>query len=219
MDESPDNYNASFTDTDDELEIDATVQSVMVDVNQNAGVGKNNDWSVRSHSTQSTHSLAELDRRHHHNYFYNVKQKLKIAKEAVNNNTIQGTAWIYRVDENCVRYWLSTMEKLMAKVVINTNAKTTNIGPSVEYLELETILFQWIEDLRQEDITMQTHEIILQACPWLELSTATANCHKQTAKGVAVPTNCHRLPRSRVLITCTRATWYGSTGSRQYVAL
>jgi hypothetical protein len=79
-----------------------------------------------------------LDRRRRNNYFYDVVQKIKIAKEAVSYNTIRGTARIYRVDEKCIRYWLSTMEQLLAKAVINPKAKTTNMGPLVEFIEVET---------------------------------------------------------------------------------
>jgi hypothetical protein len=53
------------------------------------------------------------------------------------------------------------MEQLLAKPVRNPNGKTTNMGPPVEFIEVETILFQWIKDLHREDISIQTHEVIL----------------------------------------------------------
>jgi hypothetical protein len=46
----------------------------------------------------SVHS--QNDRRRCNNYFYNVKQNIKIPKEAVNNNAIRGTARIYCVNKN-----------------------------------------------------------------------------------------------------------------------
>jgi hypothetical protein len=55
------------------------------------------------------------------------------------------------------------MEQLLAKVVINPKAKTTNMGPPLEFIEVETLLFQWIEDLCNDDIPIQTREVILQA--------------------------------------------------------
>jgi hypothetical protein len=80
--------------------LDIAVQSALNELTNNAADGDTNECSVQSRSSQSTRSLAKLDCCCHNNYFYDVVQKIKIAKEAVNNNTIRGTARIYHVDEN-----------------------------------------------------------------------------------------------------------------------
>jgi hypothetical protein len=79
MTEPLDDYNHARTESDEEMEIDEAVQSVVLQLDNNSAV--NNNRSVRSISSQSTWSLAELDQRRHNNYFYDVKQKLRSPKK------------------------------------------------------------------------------------------------------------------------------------------
>jgi hypothetical protein len=68
---------------------------------------------------------------------------------------------------------------LKTKALLNPNSKTIHFGRPVEFLDLESRLHKWVEEMRQEYIPVRTNNIIAQA-----ISLGTTNTFKKVLKRV-----------------------------------
>jgi transposase-like protein len=124
-------------------------------------------------STRSTNALSNqqmarrclLSKRYNktHHYVYSIKQKLSILQEAIEVKNIRSTAQKYKVQPCQIRSWRKQVNELKTKALVNPNSKTTHLGRPVEFLDLESKLHKWVEEMRQEDIPVRTNNIIAQA--------------------------------------------------------
>jgi Helix-turn-helix domain len=96
-------------------------------------------------------------------YVYSIKQKLSILQEAIEVKNIRSTAHKYKVQPCQIRSWRKQENELKIKALLNPNSKTTHSGRPVEFLDLESKLHKWVEEMRQEDIPVRTNDIIAQA--------------------------------------------------------
>jgi hypothetical protein len=88
---------------------------------------------------------------------------LAILQEAILVKNIRATARKYKVSDGSIRYWNDHCFEMMAKGNYRPTAKTTHSGPSVHYPEMEEMVSNWINYLRDEDITVQTKIILEKA--------------------------------------------------------
>jgi hypothetical protein len=105
-----------------------------------------------------------------HNFFYNVRQKNQIVREALSlPNNIRATAKKYKVQPCQIRQWRKNYDKITNKVLTNPKALTTNAGRKVENFELEVELNAWFEQMQLEDIPVKTNLLVAEA---INLDTA-----------------------------------------------
>jgi DDE superfamily endonuclease/Tc5 transposase DNA-binding domain len=109
-----------------------------------------------------------------HHFVYSIKQKLAILQEAIEVKNIRSTARKYKVQPCQIRSWRKQVNDLKTKALLNPNSKTIHFGRPVEFLDLESRLHKWVEEMRQEDIPVCTNNIIAQA-----ISLDTTNTFKK----------------------------------------
>jgi Tc5 transposase DNA-binding domain len=98
-----------------------------------------------------------------HHFVYLIKQKLSILQEAIEVKNIRSTVYKFKVQPCQIRSWRKQVHDLKTKALLSPNSKTTHFGRPVEFLDLESRLHKWVEEMRQEDIPVRTNNIIAQA--------------------------------------------------------
>jgi hypothetical protein len=105
---------------------------------------------------------AEKRRRKRHCYNYTVKQKIAIVQEAYSKpNYVRKFARKEGMTRSHdIRKWKKMLDKLKAKALVNPHAKTCGKGPTIKDFEFEQELKFWILQQRDQDIPVQTRDII-----------------------------------------------------------
>lgn len=89
-----------------------------------------------------------------------ITDKIKICNEAASVGNVKATARKYNVFPYQIRYWRKQLEQIKDKAKNNVKAFTVNSGKMVEKAEVEKAVYEWIIELRQDDIPVSSSQVI-----------------------------------------------------------
>ena len=92
-----------------------------------------------------------------------LKIKLAIIEEAQRCGNIRATARKYNIQPQQIRYWKKTRNSIFEAIKRNPQAKTINEGRPIKKPNVEIALLEWMKELRNKEIAINTRHVITKA--------------------------------------------------------